>query len=215
MERAARVRQDRVPAVTAILAATCVAVFAVEVARYGPFPDASELLGMGAASRDALADGRWWTLLSANVLHGNPIHLVLNLAAFALLGVLEREIGWPRFALLCLVGGIAAMACAVALQIGAATVGISGVIFGVSGWAILRDTHRTRALGTVAWGTLPVGVIYTFLTPGTSIGAHLGGLLAGLGLGRAFERAAPHDDRTPARSAAEAADHPAGALGQR
>jgi membrane associated rhomboid family serine protease len=52
----------------------------------------------------------------------------------------------------------------------------------------VRDAHRTRALGAVAWATLPVGVIYTFLTPGISIGAHLGGLLAGLGFGWAMER---------------------------
>jgi len=191
MRQAARVRHDRIPAVTATLTAACVAVFAVEVARYGPFPDASDLLTVGAASRDALVEGRWWTLLSANVLHGNPIHLVLNLAGFGILGwLLEREIGWARFALLCLVGGVAAMGCAVLLQIGAAVVGISGVIFALGGWAVLRDTHRTRALGAVAWGVLPVGVIYTFLTPGISIGAHLGGLAAGLALGWAFERSA-------------------------
>jgi membrane associated rhomboid family serine protease len=185
MARAARVKRDRIPAVTAILAAACLAAFVAETARFGPFPTADELLDAGAASREALADGRWWTLLSANLLHGNPIHLVLNLVGFVLLGwLLEREVGWPRFAGLCVVSGIAAMACAVLLQIGAGTVGISGVIFAIAGWAVVRDTHRTRALGAVAWGTLPVGVIYTFLTPGTSIGAHLGGLLAGLGFGR-------------------------------
>jgi membrane associated rhomboid family serine protease len=48
--------------------------------------------------------------------------------------------------------------------------------------------HSTRILGTVAWATLPVSVIYTFLSPGISIGAHLGGLLAGLGFGWAMER---------------------------
>jgi membrane associated rhomboid family serine protease len=189
LARAAHVRADRIPAITTILTVACIAAFAAEAARSGPFPTTDEVLDAGGASREALADGRWWTLLSANVLHANPIHLVVNLAGFALLGrLLEREVGWPRFGALCLVGGVAAMAGAVLLQIGAGTVGISGVIFAVSGWAVIRDTHRTRVLGGVAWATLPVGVIYTFLTPGISIGAHLGGLLAGLGFGRAMER---------------------------
>jgi membrane associated rhomboid family serine protease len=76
----------------------------------------------------------------------------------------------------------------VLLQPGPVVVGVSGVIFAVAGWAVLRDVHRTRALGTVAWSMLPVGIVYTFLAPRVSIGAHVGGLLAGLALGYAFER---------------------------
>jgi membrane associated rhomboid family serine protease len=187
-EEAAHVRRDRVPAVTALLAAACVALFAVEVARYGPFPNALELLDMGAASRDALADGHWWTLLSANVLHADPIHLLFNMIGFVIIGVLlEREVGWARFAGVCAVSGVAAMGLSVALS-GAVVIGLSGVIFAISGWAVLRDTHRTRMLGIVAWATLPLAVIYTFLTPHVSIGAHLGGLLAGLAAGYVFER---------------------------
>ena len=80
---------------------------------------------------------------------------------------------------------------AVLLQPDAVVVGASGVIFAVAARALLRDRYSTRALGGVAWATVPVGVIYTFLTPHVSIGAHLGGLLTGLALGLAFERRAP------------------------
>ena len=58
------------------------------------------------------------------------------------------------------------------LQPGAVVVGVSGVIFAIAGWAVLRDVHRSRALGTAAWGMLPAGVIYTLLAPNVSIGAH-------------------------------------------
>ena len=61
----------------------------------------------------------------------------------------------------------------------------------------MRDTHRTRTLGVVAWATLPIGVIYTFLSPGISIGAHLGGLLAGLAFGYAYERRLARRDELP------------------
>jgi rhomboid protease GluP len=187
-EEAAHVRRDRIPAVTVILAVTCVVGFIVEVARFGPFPDANDLLDAGATSRDALADGQWWTLVSANLLHGDPFHLFFNMVGFVLIGVLlEREVGWPRFAGVCLVSGIAAMVLAV-LQSGAPVVGLSGVIFAIAGWAVMRDTHRTRLLGVVAWAGLPISFIYTFFTPHVSIGAHVGGLAVGLAAGYAFER---------------------------
>jgi len=191
--QAALIRQDRVPIVTALLTAACVAVFVNEMSRYGVFPDPHELLDAGGTSRDALAAGQWWTLLSANVVHANPIHLLLNLFGLALAGsLLERELGWMWFGALCLAGGIAAMGLAVLIQPRAVVVGISGVIFAVAGLAVVRDPHRTRALGAVAWSIVPVGVVYTLLTPTVSIGAHLGGLLAGLGLGYAFK---PHPRR--------------------
>jgi len=101
--------------------------------------------------------------------------------ALVSIACVERELEWPRFALLCLLAAVAAMGLAVLLQPGAVVVGVSGVIFAVAGWAVLRGTHRTRALGAAAWALLPVGVIYTFLVPGISIG----GLLAGLALGYA------------------------------
>ena len=174
---------------TVALAITCLVAYVMEVDAYGLIPDASELRAAGGASRDALADGDWWTLLSANVLHASPWHLLLNLIALLLIGVLlEREVGWARFAVLCLVAGIASMSFGVLLQIGAGVVGVSGVVYGIAAWAVVRDLHRTRALGIVAWSILPIGIIYTFLVPGISIGAHIGGLLVGLALGRLFER---------------------------
>jgi membrane associated rhomboid family serine protease len=182
------VRRDRKPLITAALAIACIAVFVLEVRDYGAFPTAQELGEGGGASRIALSDGDWWTLLTANVLHGNPIHLVLNLVALTILGVLlEREIGWLRFGVLCLVGGLASMSLAVLLS-GAVVIGVSGVVYAIAAWALLRDVHRTRGLGIVAWSILPIGVIYTFLMPGVSIGAHLGGLLAGFALAYVFER---------------------------
>jgi membrane associated rhomboid family serine protease len=188
-ERAARVRHDRLPLVTVLLGVACAAVYVLEATRYGVTPDPLELLDAGGTSRDEVADGRWWTLLTANVVHANLIHVVFNLIGLALLGtLLEREVGWPRFALLCVTGGIAAMGLAVLLQPGTVVVGVSGVIFAIAGSAVLRDPYRSRPLGLAAWGMLPVGVIYTLLGPNVSIGAHVGGLLVGLAFGYAFER---------------------------
>jgi membrane associated rhomboid family serine protease len=187
--RADAVPKDRLPLVTAALALICLVAYVMEVDAYGLFPDADELRAAGGASRDAIADGDWWTLLTANVLHVTPWHLLLNLLALLIVGILlEREVGWARFGVLCLVGGLASMGLGVLLQIGAGVVGVSGVVYAIAAWAVVRDVHRTRALGIVAWSILPIGVIYTFLVPGISIGGHLGGLLAGLTVGYLFER---------------------------
>jgi membrane associated rhomboid family serine protease len=185
---AARVRQDRVPLVTAALAIGCVVVYVMQTSRYGVFPEAGELEGFGAVSRDTLADGQWWTLFTAALLHANPIHLLVNLVGLGLFGfLLEREIGWPRLALLAVVSAAASSACAALIHAGGVTVGISGVVFALIGWALVRDRHRTRALGAIAWPSIIVGLVYTFLSPGTSIGGHVGGLIAGVALARVLD----------------------------
>ena len=186
--RADAVRHDRIPVVTVGLTIACLAAFSLELRDYGLFPTAQELGEGGGASRSALADGDWWTLLSANVLHANPIHITLNLIALTVLGVLlEREIGWMRFGLLCLVAAVASTGVHVLLS-GAVVVGVSGVVYAIAAWAVLRDVHRTRGLGVVAWSVLPIGIAYTFLMPGVSIGGHVGGLMAGFALAYVFER---------------------------
>jgi membrane associated rhomboid family serine protease len=201
--RAAAVPRDRIPVVTVALALVCAAAFVVEVSAYGLLPDTAELAAAGGASREALADGAWWTLLVANVLHTTPWHLVFNLLVLLALGVLlEREVGWARFGLLCLAGGLASTSLGVLLQQGAGVVGVSGVVYAIAAWALLRDVHRTRMVGITAWLLLPAGVIYTFFVPGVSIGGHLGGLLAGFAVGYLFEhgparRAEPVDVRAP------------------
>lgn len=186
--------KDRVPVVTLGLATACLAAYAWQVAEAGWSMSAAELLDLGGASAGAPA----WTLLTANVLHAGPLHLLLNLVALLLLGVLlEREIGWPRTAMLVLVGGVVAMGAATALQGDAVTVGVSGIVLALLGWALRRDPHRTRSLGTVAWSILPVALLSTLLAPGTSLGAHAGGLAVGLLLAWPLSRE-PGARRTPA-----------------
>jgi membrane associated rhomboid family serine protease len=65
---------------------------------------------------------------------------------------------------------------------------VSGVIFAIIGWSVVRDRLSTRALGSAGWRALVAGLVYTFLVPHVSIGGHLGGLAAGLALAWAFER---------------------------
>jgi membrane associated rhomboid family serine protease len=189
LERAAeRVRQDRLPLVTAALAIGCLVVYVMQTSRHGVFPEPLELQDFGAVSRDTLADGQWWTLFTAALLHANPIHLVLNLVGLGLFGLLlEREIGWPRLAVLAVSSAAVSSACSVLIHPSGVTVGVSGLIFALVGWALVRDKHRTRALGAIAWPSIVVGLVYTFFTPGTSIGGHLGGLIAGVVLARLLD----------------------------
>lgn len=183
---AERVDTSRRPVVTWVLGVGCVVVFAIELAVAGLQPDPGELLDLGGATGGA----PWWTLVTANLLHAGPVHLALNLLAWAFCAaLLEREVGWPRMAILCAAGGVSAMGLAILLQPQAVTVGLSGVLFAALGAAVVRDPHSTRTLGAVAWSVLPISFIYTFFSPGTSIGAHLGGIAVGVAFGRAVRRA--------------------------
>ena len=180
LREAEKVHAGRGFAVTALVAVACLTLFIWTADRYGLDPQAAQLLEVGGAARGA----PWWSLLAANLLHADVVHLVFNLIAWAVAGtLLEREIGAPRMAVLCVVAGVASIGLAVVVQPDSVTVGLSGIVFAALACGLVRDVHRTRALGLVAWAMLPIGVIYTFLSPGTSVGGHLGGVVAGLLLG--------------------------------
>ena len=187
-ELAARVDTSRRPATTAVVAAACLAVFGWEVAALGWNPSARELADAGGASLSTFTGGGWWILVTGN-LHADAVHLLVNLASFSVGGyLLEREIGFPRTAILCALGGVASMELAIVVRPDAVTVGLSGVVSAVLAGAVVRDAHRTRALGTLAWTLLPANLVYTFLVPGISVGGHVGGLAAGLAVSALYEK---------------------------
>lgn len=157
----------------------------------------------GAVSAEALREGRWWTLVSSQFLHGGLAHLLFNLSALAGLGgaVMSRFGRSLR-------GGLAFLAffltCGVLAGLGFAAVnaapaiGASGAIFGL--WAAgARAGGREaglnplfgKAVGRETWSAIVsnlvlVGALAVFglMTGGGLIyiawEAHAAGFVAGL-----------------------------------
>lgn len=145
--------------------------------------------------RLAVLDGQWWRLLTANLVHTNTHHWLLNLAGLGLACWLFPALKNPRAWLLPL------LICAVASTGGlllypeiAWYVGLSGCLHGLFAFGACQELQRgvrtagavlALVLGKLAWEQ------WGGAEPGTAelIGArvvteaHLWGGLAGLGLG--------------------------------
>lgn len=174
------------PTVTRVVAALVIAATAVEFARFGMAPTQVEVARAGGSSIGAVANGEWWKLLSANVLHGNLVHVAMNMFVFVQVGaivemVLGRMVLLSGLAWAAIIGSIAA----VWTSGGGVTVGASGMVFGIFGVALAADPRARTFLGRMAWQLIPLNLIITFVVPGISKGGHLGGLVAGALVGLA------------------------------
>jgi membrane associated rhomboid family serine protease len=171
--------------VTKILIGINLAVYAVNLAQGSSLSRTSgSLFEWGAlvvvSPWGGVGDGEWWRLITAAFLHGNLIHVGLNMFVLWIIGApIEEAIGRWRFLALYLISGLAGSAGALLLDPNAITVGASGAIFGILGAALILEWQRNYVLGGSALSLLVVNLIFTFAIPNISIGGHLGGLAGG------------------------------------
>lgn len=144
----------------------------------------------GAAWGAAVFDGgHWWRLTTAMFVHGGLIHFGFNSYALLNLGpLMESEFGTERFWIIYLLTGIAGNLTHVLLSdprrsfvVGAsvALCGMVGVLLAY-GW---RLGTRTGQAIRAAMTRFAFMILIISLLPGISWQGHLGGFLAGLGLG--------------------------------
>lgn len=131
-----------------------------------------------------------WRYVTAIFLHNGFSHLFFN--SFALLVFappLERLLGWWRYALLYLGGGILANVLTIAIsarstvEVGTVSVGASGAIYAVYGAflyiAVMQRAMMDESSRKTLYGLLMIGIIMSFATPNVNWVAHIGGLLSG------------------------------------
>ena len=135
----------------------------------------------GALHGYSVAAGDWWRLVTTMFLHGNVIHLGMNMLFLWWIGApVEEAIGRARYALLYVVSGLAGSAGALLLtDPDAITVGASGALFGILGAAFVFERQRNYVLGGGALTIIVLNLALTFTISGISIGGHLGGLAGG------------------------------------
>jgi membrane associated rhomboid family serine protease len=158
---------------------------------------AGELLPAGLP----LALPAFATPLSATLVHGGVMHLLFNLVMLVFCGrLLERALGGGGIAILYVVGAYAAAVVQWAVEPVSAVpmIGASGAISAIVGaYALLYGERRTRRTGPipadvvhVAWlAAAWIGLQLLIGAAGmggvtVAIGAHIGGFVAGLALGR-------------------------------
>lgn len=143
--------------------------------------------GVSAAGlmKDRYAQGEWWRLLTAPLLHGNIVHLLMNAAALAYLGKrLEVFARWPHLPLVFLFSATVGSEVSARL-VAAPSVGASGGLMGWLGFLLVFETLHKQLVPRRARRRLAAGVILTAIIGLVGYryidnAAHAGGLLAGM-----------------------------------
>jgi len=191
-------RFKRMPA-TALLIIAILIGFLIEIQK-GALRDPRILTYLGAIWAPLiLGEGQWWRLLSAMFLHGDALHLLMNLIALFQLGSLyELMFGTKRFTIIYFVTGLVASLTSMFIT-GGPSVGASGAVFGIMGAFIFsirrspRWRHERAARGIVSqlifWVVANIAI--ALKVPQIDLAAHMGGLVAGLILGLAWPHRVP------------------------
>ena len=191
-------RFKRMPA-TALLIIAILIGFLIEIQK-GALRDPRILTYLGAIWAPLiLGEGQWWRLLSAMFLHGDALHLLMNLIALFQLGSLyELMFGTKRFTIIYFVTGLVASLTSMFIT-GGPSVGASGAVFGIMGAFIFsirrspRWRHERAARGIVSqlifWVVANIAI--ALKVPQIDLAAHMGGLVAGLILGAAWPHRVP------------------------
>lgn len=142
----------------------------------------------------AVAEGQWWRIFTAALLHDGLTHILFNMWALWVLGPqIERSVGkGPYLALYIASAGVGgAFYFHSGIPFGA--VGASGAIFGLFGvwlnWALRRrKTAQGRAMLSQVGFLLLINAALPFVIPNIAWQAHLGGLVAGFLISEAWSR---------------------------
>jgi rhomboid protease GluP len=151
-------------------------------------PDSGSLLLLGAAGTYPIAQfDRWWTLVSANYLHGSILHILFNMFALKYVGLIViEEYGAYRMFIIYTLGGIFGFLISFLAGI-QLTIGASAAVCSLMGAILYFGKSRGGAYGQIIFrqiGGWAIGIfIFGLLFPGIDNWAHLGGMAAGVGLG--------------------------------
>jgi membrane associated rhomboid family serine protease len=192
------------PVITQVLIALNVAVFVAGVGSgletrpqvavdYGLI---SEFTTSGGAVFPGLgvAHGEWYRLVSSGFLHVNVIHIAFNMLVLYQLGqLLEPAFGRLRFGLVYAVSLLAGSLGVMVVSPNNLTMGASGAVFGLMGFAFMALRARgIDPFSTGLGGTIVLNLIITFtLSNYISVGGHVGGLIGGVVCGWILTSAGP------------------------
>jgi len=168
---------------TFVLIALNVAVFlaAVATGHGGLGTITSSLIPEFGLFGPSVADGEWYRLLTCAFLHAGLFHIAGNMILLFFLGrILEPGIGTPRFLAVYFVSLFAGSFGALLLSPDSLSVGASGAVFGVlAATFVIARGRGIDALASSVGILILLNLAFSFGVRGISVGAHLGGLIAG------------------------------------
>jgi len=193
---------------TSILITVNVLILALQLVIWGAEPEARGFFSIlsppwpaqfafGAKLTYAIVTlGQYWRLVTAGFLHGGILHLAMNCYALTILGPLvEESFGWRKTLFIYTVCDIIAFSVSAAFKQGTPSLGASGPLFGLLGFAFVfakfRAGSQGRAVSQQLMGFLMPAVLMLFL-PGIDNAAHIGGFLGGAALAMFVDAGEPY-----------------------
>ena len=157
-------------------------------------PDSKSLFLLGASGSIPVGQfNRWWTLVSANYLHVNLLHIIFNMLAFKQISELVCIFyGSNRMFIIYTIGGIFGFLISFIAGV-SITIGASAAICALMGAAFYYGKSRGGIYGGLVYkqiGGWMLGVlIIGFLVPGINNWGHIGGIIGGalVGMGLGYE----------------------------
>ena len=155
-------------------------------------PNPARLLAWGGNLGVVTTNGQWWRLLTAMFLHAGILHLGFNLYFMWIVGRACEQVFTPvPYAVVYVLSGLLASLVSCVFHPASVSVGASGALFGIFG-AFVGFTIRRRASLPEAFVTsvrrnalflIGINVVLGLRIEGIDLAAHIGGLVAGLGMG--------------------------------
>jgi rhomboid protease GluP len=151
-------------------------------------PDQTSLMLLGATGTIPIERfGRFWSLLSANYLHGGIIHLFFNLTALHQIAPwVIQEYGVSRMFIIYTIGGICGFLLSYIVGV-PFTIGASAALCALIGSLLYFGKSRGGAYGAAVYREVSgwvVGlVLFGLVVPGINNWGHGGGILGGILLG--------------------------------
>lgn len=138
--------------------------------------------------------GQSWRLFSSMFLHGNILHLAMNMYGLYMIGkAIEEDEDSLHLFLIYMIAGVAGGLASISFNLFARSVGASGAIFGLYGYHIvttlIRHRHNQDAVTSIVINFLIFAAVNTGIALSVNqgsygftidIAAHIGGMIAGL-----------------------------------
>ena len=142
------------------------------------------LLLLGANNRGLVLNGQVWRLITSAFLHGNLIHLAVNMYSLWVIGSqVETYLGKIKFLVIYLLSAIMGGAFSIVFLENSLSVGASGAIFGLMGSLLYFGYHyRLYLSNALTSQILPIvilNLLMGFTISGIDNAAHIGGLIGG------------------------------------
>lgn len=148
-------------------------------------PSSNSLLILGATGSYPIDQyGRWWTLLSANYLHGGILHILFNMMALKQLApFVVREFGVNKMVIIYTLGGVfgflVSYFAGVTFTIGASAA-VSSLIGAILYYGKSRGGNYGKEISKEVYGWLFSLALIGLVLPGINNWGHGGGLIGGI-----------------------------------